>query len=103
MDERRMHLDLLADLVVGKINELCGEDLHQSFKDEVLDVCGVEPNSINPDGRKAYEWAKHLYAEGLMDDVPTHIAKRWAEFRETEGRLHSAALLASNDDCDFDP
>lgn len=103
MNERGMHLDLLADIVVGRMNKLCGEDFHQSFKDEVLDACGIEPNSISPDGRKAYEWAKHLYVEGLMNDVPTHMMKRWTAFRETERRLHSAASFTSNDDCDFDP
>jgi hypothetical protein len=103
MNDRPSHLDLLADRFVTKMDALCGEAVRRALEEEVFGICGIVPNASDEDGRERYEWAKHLYAKGLLDDVLSHIANRWAGFRETEHRLHSAASLALDDEGDFEP
>lgn len=103
MNERTAHLDLLADCILGKMNTLCGEAVKKAFAQDVFAACRIKPNAVAGDGAERYEWAKDLYAQGLLDDVMDHVAKRWASFRETERRLHSAASLVFDDEGEFEP
>lgn len=98
---RSDHMDLLADHLIARLDSLCGGAVREAFEHEVLEACGIEPNAIDADGGKRFEWAKHLYAKGLLDDVLDHMATRWGRFRETE-KLTRSAAVATDDEGDFD-
>lgn len=103
MSERREHLDLLADHILAKMDSLCGRAVREAFRHEVFKACKIEPTSVDENGKGRYEWAKHLYADGLLDDVFSHMADRWGRFRETDRRLCSAATATFDDEGEFEP
>ncbi|MDR3582631.1 MAG: hypothetical protein P4L67_05135 [Candidatus Pacebacteria bacterium] len=103
MHDRTEHLDLLADHVVEIIGGLQREAVREAVSDATaINICKIKPSAIHPNGQPMFDAKTLQYADGLMEDVFSHIASKWSEFREIQRRLCSASAMHYDENGDFD-